>query len=54
MITCLLTNWGVTVLLGFLLALSEWIGRNQNLKENSILCFIIDFLRVVLRKGDQK
>jgi hypothetical protein len=54
MITCLVTNWGVTVLLGVLLALSEWIGRNQNLKENSILCFIINFLRVVLRKGDQK
>ena len=54
MITCLVTNWGVTVILGFLLALSEWIGRNQNLKENSILCFVIDFLRVVLRKGDQK
>ncbi len=54
MITCLVTNWGVTIVLGFLLALSEWIGRNQDLKENSILCFIIDFLRVVLRKGDQK
>jgi hypothetical protein len=54
MITCLVTNWGVTVLLGFLLALSEWIGRNQNIKENSILCFIIDFLRVILRKGDRK
>jgi len=50
MITCLATNWGVTVLLGLLLTLSEWIGRNKNLKENSILCFIIDFLRYILKK----
>lgn len=54
MITCLVTNWGVTVLLGFLLTLSEWIGRNKNLKENSILCFAIRFLNVVLQKGAKK
>ena len=54
MITCLVTNWSVTILLGFLLTLSEWIGRNKNLKENSILCFIIDFLRVIHHKGAKK
>jgi hypothetical protein len=51
MITCIATNWGLTILLGALLTLSEWIGRNPKLKENSILCFIIDFLRIILRKG---
>jgi hypothetical protein len=54
MITCLVTNWGLTVLLGFLLTLSEWIGRNKNLKENSILCFVINFLRIVVYKGAKK
>lgn len=54
MITCLITNWGVTVFLGFLLTLSEWIGRNKNLKENSILCFVINFLNIVLKKSNNK
>jgi hypothetical protein len=53
-LTCFVTNWGLTIFLGSLLALSEWIGRNPKMKENSILCFIIDFLRIILRKGNSK
>jgi len=50
MITCLVTNWGLTVLLGFLLTLSEWIGRNKNFEENSIFCFFVGFLKHLSKK----
>jgi len=54
MITCFITNWGVTIVLGFLLSLSEWLSKTKRTKENGILEFIQLFLRTVLRKGDQK
>lgn len=54
MITCLVTNWGVTITLGFLLVASEWLAKTERFKENGLLDLITHFLRVVLRKGDQK
>lgn len=54
MITCLLTNWGVTIVLGFLLSLSEWLSKTKKTKANGILDFIQMFLRTVLSKGDRK
>ena len=54
MITCFLTNWGVTIVLGFLLTLSEWFSKTKTTKANGILDFIQLFLRTILRKGDQK
>ena len=54
MITCFLTNWGVTFALGFLLTASEWLAKTKRFNENGLLDLTTNFLRVVLRKGDQK
>jgi spore maturation protein SpmA len=54
MITCFLTNWGVTIVLGLLLTASEWLAKTKRLEENGLLDLITHFLKVVLRKGDQK
>ena len=47
MITCLVTNWSVTIILAFLLALSEWMAENKKIKPNGILDFIYLFLRKI-------
>jgi hypothetical protein len=52
MITCFVTNWGVTIVLGLLLAASEWLAKTKRFEENGLLDLITNFLRVVLRKGD--
>ncbi len=44
MITCLLTNWGVTILLGLLLSLSEWLAKSKKFKQNGILDLVNDSL----------
>lgn len=54
MITCFVTNWGVTIVLGLLLTASEWLSKTKRFEENGLLDVISSFLRVVLRKGDQK
>jgi hypothetical protein len=54
MITCLLTNWGFTIVLGFLLSLSEWLSKTKRTKANGIIDFIQLFLKTILNKGDQK
>ena len=54
MITCFATNWGVTIVLGLLLTASEWLAKTKRFEENGLLDVINNFLRVVLRKGDQK
>jgi len=54
MITCFVTNWGVTIALGLLLTVSEWLAKTKRFEENGLLDLITHFLRVVLRKGDQK
>jgi len=54
MITCFLTNWGVTIILGLLLSLSEWLAKTNKTKANGIFDFLTLFLRSVLRKGNQK
>lgn len=50
MITCLVTNWGFTIILGFLLAASEWLAKTKRFKENGIIDFISHFLRTALKK----
>jgi hypothetical protein len=50
MITCFLTNWGVTILLGLLLSLSEWLAKTNKTKANGILDFLQVFLRTILNK----
>lgn len=55
MITCLVTNWGITVVLGILLTMSEWLAKTKRFEENGILDLISHFLRTVLKhKRDQK
>ena len=54
MITCFLTNWGVTIFLGLLLTASEWLAKTKRFEENGLLDLTTNFLRVVLRKGDKK
>jgi len=54
MITCFLTNWGVTIILGLLLTASEWLAKTKKIEENGLLDLITNYLRVILRKGDQK
>jgi hypothetical protein len=54
MITCFVTNWGITIVLGLLLTASEWLAKTKRFEENGLLDLITHFLRVILRKGDQK
>ena len=54
MITCLVTNWGVTIVLGLLLTASEWLAKTKKFEENGLLDLTINFLQVILRKGDKK
>jgi len=54
-ITCLVTNWGITIILGLLLIASEWLAKTKRFKENGLLDLINRFLTIVLKhKGDQK
>jgi hypothetical protein len=54
MITCFLTNWGITIVLGILLTASEWLAKTKKFEENGLLDLITNFLRIILRKGDKK
>ena len=50
MITCFVTNWGVTIFLGILLTASEWLAKTKTFEENGLLDLITHFLKVILRK----
>jgi hypothetical protein len=54
MITCFVTNWGVTIVLGLLLTASEWLAKTKRFEENGLLDLTTNFLRLVLRKGTPK
>ena len=54
MITCFVTNWGVTIVLGLLLTASEWLAKTKKIEENGLLDLTVNFLKIVLRKGDKK
>jgi hypothetical protein len=47
---CLLLNWGITVVLAVLLALSELLDEVPSIKSNSIHRFVYNFLKVVVSK----
>jgi len=51
MITCFLTNWGITIFLGLLLTASEWLAKTKRFEENSLLDLTTHFLKTILRKG---
>lgn len=52
MIECIVTNWGVTILVAMLLSFSEYLGKTKRFKENSILDFITNFLSKIHSKGN--
>ena len=52
--SCLLLNSGLTVLFALLYALSEYIGRNQNIKENTLYQFIHHFLVAETKNNKNK
>lgn len=54
MITCIVTNWGLTVFLALLLTASEWLAKTKRFKENGLLDLTTHFLRSLLNKRDQK
>ena len=55
MISCLVANWGITVFLGLLLTMSEWLAKTKRFEENGILDLVNHFLKTVLKhKRDQK
>jgi len=51
MITCFVTNWGITIFLGLLLTASEWLAKTKRFKENGLLDLTTNFLKVILKKG---
>ena len=53
MITCFVTNWGVTIVLGLLLTASEWLAKTKRFEENGLLDLTTNFLKIVLRRGDK-
>jgi len=50
MITCFLTNWGITIVLGLLLTASEWLAKTKKFEENGLLDLITNFLKLILKK----
>jgi hypothetical protein len=48
---CLLLNWGITIILAILLALSELLDELPSVKSNSIHRFIYNFLKVITNKS---
>ena len=54
MITCFLTNWGVTIFLGLLLTASEWLAKTKRFEENGLLDLITHFLRLIVQRGPKK
>jgi hypothetical protein len=54
MITCFLTNWGLTIILGLFLTTSEWLAKTKKFEENGLLDLTTNFLKIILRKEDKK
>lgn len=51
--SCLLLNSGLTIFFAVLYALSEYIGRNPYIKENTLYQFVYHFL-VAVTKNNKK
>ena len=52
--SCLLLNSGLTILFAILYALSEYIGTNPNIKQNTLYQFVHHFLIVVTKNNQDK
>lgn len=44
LLACLALNSGITIVLGLLFAISEFLGQNQKVKANNVYQFIRNFL----------
>lgn len=44
-VSCIVYNYGLAVVLAFLLAFSEWLGGNSKVKENAIYQLAFNFLK---------
>jgi hypothetical protein len=51
---CLLLNSGLTILFALLYTLSEYIGRNSKIKENTLYQFVHHFLVAVTKNNKNK
>lgn len=49
MITCLVANWGFTIILAMLLSFSEWLAKTKRFEENGILDFVSHYLRILIK-----
>jgi hypothetical protein len=52
--SCIILNSGLTILFAILFTLSEYIGKNPNIKENTLYQFIHHFLTAVTSKNKSK
>jgi len=52
--SCLALNYGLTVVFAILYALSEYIGRNPNIKENTVYQVVPHFLIAVTKSNKNK
>jgi hypothetical protein len=52
--SCLLLNSGLTILFAILYALSEYIGKNPNIKENTVYQVIHHFLVAATKSNNKK
>jgi hypothetical protein len=52
--SCLLLNSGLTILFAVLYTLSEYIGTNPNIKENTLYQLVHHFLVSVTKNNKQK
>ena len=52
--SCLVLNSGLTILFAILYALSEYIGQNATIKENTVYQFIHNFLIAATKNNKQK
>jgi hypothetical protein len=52
--SCLLLNSGLTILFAILYALSEYIGKNPNIKENTVYQLVHHFLIAVTKNNKNR
>jgi hypothetical protein len=50
---CIAINWGITILLAILLAISEILDEIPSIKSNSIHKFLYNFLKVISSKNNK-
>lgn len=54
MISCLLLNSGLTILFAILFAISEYIGTNPKMKQNTVYQVIHSFLIAATKNSKEK